>query len=244
VAFAAQADLVVAPSEGIRCFLESQGVPSPIAVLPTGVELDRFVPGNQATARHSLGLPLDAPILLSVGRLDREKGMGLLLSAFEHLAAEIPEARLLVVGQGKETDRLEALGKRLSGGDRIRFAGGLPREELPAYYRAADLFLFASQTETQGLVLAEAHACGLPAVAVRAMGVDETVLDGETGVLTKPDAREMADAAIALLTDCDGRRAMGRQARELAEREFSADRQVAKLLILYDSLLSGGGVRC
>ena len=239
VAFASQADLVVAPSQGIRRFLEEQGVLSPTVVLPTGVEIDAFTPGDRAAARYALGLPAAGPVLLSVGRLDREKSVELLLTAFEHVTAGMPAARLVLVGQGKETDRLRALAERLGCGDRIHFAGGFPREELPAYYRAADLFLFASQTETQGLVLAEAHACGLPAVAVCAPGVDETVRDGETGVLTKPDARELADAAVRLLLDRAGRQAMGKQARQLAEREFSAHRQVGKLLILYERLLAG-----
>ena len=238
VGFAAQADLVVAPSQPIRRFLESQGVRRPIAVLPTGVEVDLFVPGDRALARRALGLPLANAILLSVGRLDREKSLDLLLTAFAHVAAEVPKALLLLVGQGKEADRLRALGRRLGCEDKIRFLGGRRREELPTYYRAADLFLFTSQTETQGLVLAEAAACGLPAVAVRSWGVEETVRDGVTGFLTKPEARELADAAGRLLLDRAGCRTMGQRARELAEREFSADRQVARLLALYDRLRS------
>jgi glycosyltransferase involved in cell wall biosynthesis len=241
MAFASQADLVIAPGEGMRRFLVEQGVESPIVVLPTGVEVDLFAPGDRALARRSLGLPPAGPILLSVGRLDREKSLDLLLTAFAHLATEIPEARLLLVGQGKEAGRLRALGERLGRGDRICFLGGLPREALPGYYRAADLFLFTSQTETQGLVLAEAHACGIPAVAVRAPGADETVRDGETGLLTKPDPRELAEAAVRLLLDPVTREAMGREARELAVREFSAHHQVARLFALYERLLSGEG---
>jgi glycosyltransferase involved in cell wall biosynthesis len=114
----------------------------------------------------------------------------------------------------------------------------LPREELPPYYRAADLFLFASETETQGLVLAEAAASGLPAAAVEASGVDEVVVNGETGILTKPEPRELADAAIALLLDPERRRAMGQSARRLAEREFCAGRQVRRVASLYEALLA------
>lgn len=239
-AFASGADLVIAPSQWVRRFLMEQGVSRPITVLPTGVEVDVFTPGDQAVARRSLGLPLAGPLLLSVGRLDREKSLDLLLTAFAHIATAIPQGRLLLVGQGKETTRLKALGRRLGCGDRIDFVGGLPREALPAYYRAADLLLFTSLTETQGLVLSEAHACGLPAVAVRAPGVDETIRDGETGFLTKPDTRELAESALRLLLDSPGRRAMGEKARQLAEQEFSAHRQVRKLLTLYESTLQGG----
>src|SRR5262249_19349163 len=105
------------------------------------------------------------------------------------------------------------------------------------FYQAADLFLFASETETQGLVLAEAHACGLPAVAVRASGVDEVVRDGETGLLTKGASRDLADAAIGLLLDPKRRLSMGHAARAVAERDFRADRQVEVMVGHYARLL-------
>jgi glycosyltransferase involved in cell wall biosynthesis len=88
-------------------------------------------------------------------------------------------------------------------------------------------------------VLAEAHGCGLPAVAVRASGVDEVVQDGETGLLTKAEPRELADAAIGLLLDPERRRAMGGAARAIAERHFSAARRVDSMVGHYRCLLSG-----
>ena len=132
-------------------------------------------------------------------------------------------------------DALEGVARRAANAS----LDSVAREGLPPYYRAADLFLFFSETETQGLVLAEAHACALPAVAVRASGVDEVVKDGETGLLTKSDAQELADAAIGLLLDADRRLGMGRAARDLAERDFSATRQVEVMAGLYRRLLSG-----
>jgi glycosyltransferase involved in cell wall biosynthesis len=100
------------------------------------------------------------------------------------------------------------------------------------------LFVFASETETQGLVLAEAHACGLAAVAVRASGVDEVVRDGETGVLTKGDARDLAEAAIGLLLDSERREVMARAARRAAEEHFSATGQVETMVGHYERLLA------
>jgi glycosyltransferase involved in cell wall biosynthesis len=95
------------------------------------------------------------------------------------------------------------------------------------------VFLFASETETQGLVLAEAAACGLPAVAVSAPGCDEAVLDGETGVLTKADPTALAEAATGVLVDLERRRAMGARARQLAEARFGVDRQIDRTLQVY-----------
>jgi glycosyltransferase involved in cell wall biosynthesis len=101
------------------------------------------------------------------------------------------------------------------------------------WYQAADLFVFASETETQGLVLAEAAACGLPAVAVTAPGCDEVVRDGESGILTKGDPASLAEAAIGLLLDDERRAAMGARSRQIAEREFGIERQITRTLEVY-----------
>jgi glycosyltransferase involved in cell wall biosynthesis len=234
--FAASADLVVAPSACIADTLAARGVRAPVAVVPTGVDLQRFRQGDRRMARERIGLSGDAPVCLYVGRLDREKSVERVLDAFALIADALPDARLVLVGQGSHAAALARRAREGSAAGRIRFAGGREPAELPPYYQAADLFLFASETETQGLVLAEAHACALPAVAVRASGVEEVVQDGETGVLTKADAAEMADAAIALLLDADRRRAMGEAARRVAERDFCAAAQVALLAAHYARL--------
>src|SRR5215467_1951758 len=234
--FADSADLVIAPSTRIADGLSRVGVRAPIAVVPTGVPLDLFCPGDRSVARHALGLPVETPLCLYVGRLDREKSVERVLGAFSSIADAVSGARLLLVGQGSHESALRRLAAAGPARAAIGFPGSVPREALPPYYRAADLFLFSSETETQGLVLAEAHACGLPAVAVRASGVDEVVRDGETGILTKSDAQDLADAAIGLLLDTPRRLAMGRAARELADRDFSAARQVEIMTGLYRTL--------
>ena len=237
--FAGSADLVIAPSAWIAESLADLGVKAKIAVVPTGVPLELFRPGDRGKARRSLGLDEDAPLCLYVGRLDREKGVERVIDAFGSIALAVSGARLLLVGQGSHEAALKRLAAASPARSAIRFAGSVAREELPPYYQAADLFLFSSETETQGLVLAEAHACGLPAVAVRASGVDEVVRDGETGLLTKADVEELADAAIGLLLDTPRRSAMALAARALAESDFSAARQVEVMAGHYRRLLSG-----
>ena len=236
--FANSADLVVAPSDHVADTLRRRGVRAPVSVIPTGVDLHRFSPGGRARARRRLGLPADGLICLYAGRLDREKSLERVLDAFESVAAAVSGASLHLVGKGSHAHVLERRAAAGTAARRIVFHGGLGREVLPDYYRAADLFLFASETETQGLVLAEAHACALPAVAVRASGVDEVVADGETGVLTKPEAGEIADAAIGLLLDPKRRAAMSQAARQLAETRFSARRQIEAMVGHYDALLA------
>jgi 1,2-diacylglycerol 3-alpha-glucosyltransferase len=231
--FAAQADAVLAPSAVIRDELHARGVRAPIAVVPTGIDLTRCRPGDREAARRSLGVGAGEPLVLYVGRLDREKSVDRVLSAFERVASTIPAARLVLVGQGTEAERLRRVAASLPVADRIRFLGLRPHDSLAECYQAADVFLFASETETQGLVLAEAAACGLPAVAVNAAGCDEVVRDGDTGILTKGDPAALAEAAIGLLLDPERRRAMARRAREMAERLFDVKLQIDRTMAVY-----------
>jgi glycosyltransferase involved in cell wall biosynthesis len=231
--FAARCDGVIAPSALVREELRARGVLVPIAVVPTGVDLTRFCPGDRGDARQRLGLPADGLVLLYVGRLDREKSVDRLLLAFERVAGTVRNARLILVGHGKEAPRLHRLARSLASADRIDFLGVRAHDALAGFYRAADAFLFASETETQGLVLAEAAACGLPAVAVAAPGCDEVVRDGETGLLTKSDPAALADAAIGLLLDPERRRRMAVAARAAAERDFDVQLQITRTLAVY-----------
>src|SRR6185436_2297306 len=145
----------------------------------------------------------------------------------------IPAARLVLVGQGTEAERLRRTAASLPVAERIRFLGLRPHDSLAECYQAADVFLFASETETQGLVLAEAAACGLPAVAVYAPGCDEVVRDGDTGILTKGNSAALAEAAIGLLLDAERRAAMGVRARQVAEQAFDVTMQITRTLDVY-----------
>jgi len=233
--FACRADAVLAPSSLIRDELVARGVRAPIAVVPTGVDLDHFSPGDRAAARRPLNLSADDLVLLYVGRLDREKSVGRILMAFERVAGTVPRARLVLVGHGTEADALRRHARALPVGDRIAFLGVRAHETLVECYRAADLFVFASETETQGLVLAEAAACGVPAVTVSGPGCDEVVRDGQTGVLTKPDTAALADAVIGLLLDAERRARMAARARAVAEREFDVHLQIDRTLAVYEA---------
>ena len=239
--FAADADAVIAPSTVVRDDLRARGVAAPIAVIPTGVELQAFTPGDRTAARRALGLGVDDPLVLYVGRLDREKSVERVLLAFDRIASTVAAARLALVGRGTEAERLARLAQRLGAGSRILFAGSRPHDALPVWYQAADLFLFASETETQGLVLAEAAACGLPAVAVSAPGCDEVIRDGETGLLTKGDPTALAEAAIGLLLDAERRTTMGRRAREIAVRVFGVSLQIDRTLAVYAAAAQRAG---
>ena len=238
--FAGRVDALIAPSIVVRDELERRGVRAPMTVVPTGIDLAHFRPGDRVAARQALGLPQADPVLLYVGRLDREKSVDRVLLAFDRVASTVPRARLVLVGHGKEAERLQRVARGLAAAERVTFHGARPHETLPVCYQAADLFLFASETETQGLVLAEAAACGLPAVAVNASGCDEVVRDGETGLLTKNDPTALAEATIGLVLDAERRAAMAGRARDVAEREFDVRLQIDRTLDVYAAVLARG----
>ncbi|MBI2216509.1 MAG: glycosyltransferase [Candidatus Rokubacteria bacterium] len=231
--FADRADAVIAPAAVIRDELRHRGVRSAIAVVPTGVDLDHFRPGDREAARRRLGLPPGDPLVLYVGRLDREKSVGRVLQAFERIAGTLPAARLVLVGHGTEAVTLRQAASASPVRARILFLGVRPHDTVVECYQAADLFLFASETETQGLVLAEAAACGVPAVAVAAPGSDEVVRDGESGLVVKSDPTALADAAIGLLFDGARRAGMSARARVIAEREFGVRAMIDRTLEVY-----------
>src|SRR5260370_15189472 len=145
---------------------------------------------------------------------------------------------MALVGLRREAASRRALAARLPSAPRVQFLGARPHDALLVCYQAADLFLFASETETQGLVLAEAAACGLAAVAVAAPGCDEVVRDGVTGMLAKPETTALAEAAIGLLLDHERRAAMAARARAVAEREFDVRLQIDRTLAVYSEAVA------
>ena len=124
-----------------------------------------------------------------IGRIGEEKSIDVVLECFAEAAREAPEIRLAIIGHGKYLVTLRKLAARLGVGSKVLFPGARPREDLRHYLAASRAFLFASQTETQGLVLLEAAAAGVPVCAVRASGVADAVCHGETGILVEPGDR-------------------------------------------------------
>jgi glycosyltransferase involved in cell wall biosynthesis len=237
IAFANAADLVIAPSEALARRLAGQGVRPPISVLPTGVDVARFCPGDRLEARRRLGLPADGTLVLYVGRLDREKNLEFLLAGLSRVVARRPRVRVLLVGRGTRAGALRAEAGRLGLGASLGLAGGVAPDEVAAYYQAADLFVFASTTETQGLAVLEAMATGLAVVAVRASGTDEAVVDGVSGLLVPEVPEAFARAVESVLADPDLAAKLRAGAREAAQR-FAAPALAARLVGLYRDLLA------
>jgi len=225
---------VVAPSRSIAGLIRSRGVRRPVDVVPTGVDLAFFGSGHGRRFRREHGIPDDALVAGHLGRLAPEKNLAYLARAVGQVVAERPEARFLVVGQGPSSEEILACFEDRGIANRLIMAGALSGQALVDAYHAMDLFVFASQSETQGMVLAEAMAAGKPVIALDASGVREVVSDNVNGRLLPADAGEHAfAAAVADFFDAPERAGKWRTEAARTAREFSREASVRKLLRVY-----------
>lgn len=181
--FANTCDAIIAPSTDIKKTLVERGVTVPIRVIPTGVDLQQFRRGKRGVLRKQLNIPESSRVMLFLSRLAKEKNVGFLFDAFARLAAKDPDLHFVLVGSGDEEENLKAKAAELGLGERTHFTGTKSGDDVISAYKGADLFVFASTTETQGMVVLEAMAGGLPVVAVDAPGVRDIVVEGQNGFL-------------------------------------------------------------
>lgn len=234
-------DRVICASEGEKEMLVSlYGVPAQrIAVVPCGVDTEQFRPMQRRRVRRVLGLAVDEPLVLFVGRIEPLKGIDVLLRASAQMDGRF---RLLVVGgDAKDAERkgeLTALAQGLGVASKVTFLDAVSHDELPLYYNAADVCVVPSYYESFGLVAVEAMACGVPVVASRVGGLKETVQDGQTGYLVPWRCPEpFAERLELLLSNEPLRRSLGREARAAAER-FRWSDVAARVEDVYHELVS------
>lgn len=183
--FCNRCDGVIVPTYSTEEYLRLIGVKTRLFVQPSGVEFSRFNQPHSLTRpqlRHDLGLAEDDKVLISVSRLGKEKNIQFLIDAMAELRRQTTEnVKLVLVGQGDDRAFLEEVAQHLGISDDVLFVGAVEPDNIPAYYQMADIFVFASKSETQGMVILEAMSAGLPVVAIRSSGIDDVIIDGQTG---------------------------------------------------------------
>ncbi|MGI6514060.1 MAG: glycosyltransferase family 4 protein [Syntrophomonadaceae bacterium] len=225
--FSNRCDLVITPSLEIKKMIQSKGIKTPIEVIPTGVETRKFEKGDPTWLRRRYNIPPERKICLFVGRLSREKNIDFLLQAFQKIKAEYNETCLVIVATGpleKELKKM-VINLGLALNEDVIFTGFLPEENLVDAYCGADIFIFASVTETQGIVLVEAMAAGLPLVVVKATGSQEMVEHERQGMVVDYDLDVFARQVLHLLRDDELRKrfsaAAVKRASELSSRAMA-----------------------
>ena len=194
-------------SNYMKGLLEGFPMPKKSAIIPMGVDTGRFCPGGAG--------PADSNKILFIGRLIKQKGVDILLRAFDSLKMAFPKAELEIIGYGPEKEPLFVEIERLNLGGKVIFSDPVPHEKLPDKYREARLLAMPSTIgEGFGITVAEAAACGVPTVTFGMGGTAELVLDGETGVITKPDAESLAEGMGRLFADDNLTSKLGESARQ------------------------------
>jgi len=219
--FANQCDQIIVPTPVTRDYIRLIGVTRPVHILPTGIDLERYAVTDSARlgALQARMNPDGRRLLITVARLSPEKNLGFLIRAMARLKhLKVPPFRLIILGEGAEHARLAQLVTDLDLTDDVRLLGRVPYEEVPAYLAVADIFVYASFSETQGMVILEAMAAGLPVVAVNASGIDAFVAHEKTGFVTTENINLWTHALYQLLQDDGKQAAMGQAARAVAKR--------------------------
>jgi len=228
----------VAPSESIKAFLRSLGIIVPISVIPTGISTEKFQQGDRARGRQMLGIDPDAQVIGYVGRVGPEKNLAYLADAAVLWCLANPRARLLIVGGGDYRLHIKGIFAAAGIEDRIVLAGVRKNGELVDAYAAMDAFAFTSLTDTQGIVLAEAMAGGLPILALDAPGARESVSDRVNGRLLSADStpQDYAEAVADAFAD-DARRAQWSENARARSADYSRHRTATQMLELYQGLI-------
>lgn len=228
---------VITPSEASKRWLLRHSVRTPISVIPTGVSMPR--PTDRTAVREELGISPSTRVVLYAGRIAKEKNLGVLLESIAQARRQDARLELFLVGDGPARSEFASMARELGIGDHVRFVGAVPRAQVDRFYAAADVFAFASMTETQGLVVLEAMSHGLPALVVQGGGAGEAVVDGENGYVLRNEPDDFARGIGHTLANEDAYRRLSERARETARRS-SVAATTDRVLDVYQDVLQLG----
>lgn len=237
-------DHLIVPTNEMAEVLKGYGIATPSTVVPTGIRLEEFARGDAKRFRKAHGFADDAPLLLTVSRLAIEKNIDFLLEVARVLKTENLDFTFVIAGEGPDAPRLRKLAASLGLEDRVRFLGNLDRDStLLDCYSAADVFVFASSTETQGLVLIEAMACGAPVVSTAVMGTATVLRGARSALISEEKVATFAALVARLLRSPDERKTLS-AAGPLDAEKWSAGALMRKVVAMYERLAGSphGGV--
>jgi 1,2-diacylglycerol 3-alpha-glucosyltransferase len=233
-------DAVVAPSESIAAFLAEQGVTAPVTVIPTGIDPAKFQNGDRLRMRAELGIPSGAFVIGHVGRLAPEKNLEFLTGTLAAYVSAHASAHVVVAGQGPLTDHMRSAFDEIGHAANLHMLGPVTGGRLADVYASMDVFAFSSHSETQGLVLAEAMAAGVPVAALDAPGAREMVSDGRNGRLLPADASaaQFCDALIWVANSPPARMQSLQTAARRTSKRFSHTISTRRMLRLYQARIA------
>jgi len=227
-------DGVIVPSEKMKQKLSEFGYKKEIIIIPNFVDSQKFEVEDTNYLHEKLNISFSEPILLTVGRIGKEKNFDFLLRAFAKLSKKEKKSHLVIVGQGHEKENLENLAVKLGVSDRVHFTGRIDSKLMPEIYKDSDIFVFASTTEVHPLVVLEAAAAGLPLVVSDDLAYKNVVENNKNGFVLPLDAKLFAQNLRKILSDKELRQKFGNTSKEIINKNFSEDLVVDKLIRFYN----------
>jgi glycosyltransferase involved in cell wall biosynthesis len=237
-AFYNRCDLVLTPSRAMAAGIRQHGLYRPVKVAANPVDTNLFHPATPADKqRLKEKFGLKGPVVLYQGRVSYEKSIDQILRAFARVSNQLPDAKLMIVGDGPERKKIEHLAHKLEIQDHVLFTGFLLGNDLVEAMQTADVFVTASKSENMPLSVLEAMGCGLPVIGVRALGIPEVVRDQISGFIVEPDqVAELAQKIVELLANPDLLRKFSIAAREFS-MQHSYDTVGLELETIYEQLI-------
>ena len=230
-------DGIVSPSKPMLDVLKQYGIKTPAEVVATGLDNSSFAKADDKYFRLSHNIPLTQPMLLFVGRVAHEKNIEFLLEMHKKLIKKHPDALLVITGEGPAEESIKNSINRLGITNHVKMIGYLDRShELIACYKAANVFVFSSKSETQGLVLLEAMAQGTPVVALAELGTKSILIEGEGVLIAKDNTDDFANKVSTLLSSPLKQKLIGERGRQYAEEEWSAKTLTKKVIKFYKTM--------
>jgi len=232
--YANKADCVITPTESVKEIIKNWGVTNKnIEAISSGVEEETYQNADRQVIRNKFGLKDGEILLLLVSRLTSEKNIEFLFRSVIEVLKNNKNTKFLVAGDGDLAPKLKSMAKKNDLADRIIFQGIVDKSKIKNYYATGDIFVYASKSETQGMIITEAMYLGLPIVAVRAPGICDLVQDKINGFLVAEDEKEFAGAVNKLIADANLRKKFGEASARIARKNFTDKICAEKLLEVY-----------
>lgn len=232
-----QVHAVISPSQPMLDVLRGYGVKQYAEVIPTGLQAQSFAKADAAAFRKHYGIAAKRPMALYVGRVAHEKNIAFLIQMWRLVIQQIPDALLVIAGEGPAEKSLHQLSEQLQLQDNIQFIGYMDRNSmLNSCYKAADVFVFSSLSETQGLVLIEAMAQATPVVAIAELGTKSILREGQGAHIAPHNQEQFAQRVVHLLQHSEQRKQLGKAALAYVKQHWTDQVQAGKLVDFYQRI--------
>lgn len=230
-------DRLVVPSSAMATILKDYNIKTKMEIIATGIDLEKFSGGDGERFRKKFGVEKKGPTLVYVGRIAHEKNMEFLIEATARVRQQIPDIQFLIAGEGPAKSHLETKSKKMGLAETVRFVGNFSRrQDLLDCYSTGDAFIFASRTETQGLVVLEAMALGVPVISTAVMGTRDVLADGQGALIAKEDVEDFSQKIIQVLKNPE----ISARLKETGQsyiQSWSAPTMANKMIRLYEQVI-------